>query len=180
MERDIAVPVSEGLPSCSETIAIDSKSMHDLRDVPPPPFDWSTTERGRIREDGRSGHWAVVTGRGPTSPSRSLQATDVDHDSSPQTSLFQDFQNEVASEVADAGDPVKEVGPTLHDSSHESDTETVLSRARGRKCVNRFFARFRIHCSTAGLGRPSVSADTSWFCCSGFDQRAGHFHTPGM
>ena len=61
----------------------------------------------------------------PRSPSRSLQATDVDHHNSPQPCLFQDLQYEVASEVADAGDPVR---PTLHDSSHESDTETVISQ----------------------------------------------------
>ena len=65
-----------------------------------------------------------------------------------QPSLFQDLQYEVAGEVADARDPVREVGPTLHDSSHE--------RARGRRCVNRFSGRFRIHCSTAGMGHPSA------------------------
>ena len=107
----------------------------------------------------------------PRSPSRSLQATDVDHHNSPQPSLFQDLQHEVASEVADAVDPVREVGPHC---------TIPTKRASGRRCVNRFSGRFRIHCSTAGMGRPSVSAHTSWFCCSGFDQRAGHFHTPGM
>ena len=57
----------------------------------------------------------------PRSPSKSLQATDVDNHNSPQPSLFQDLQHEVASELA-------AVRPTLHDSSHESDTETVMSQ----------------------------------------------------
>ena len=51
----------------------------------------------------------------------------------------------------------------------------ALSRARGRRCVNRFSGRFRIYCLTAGMGRPSVSAHTTWFRCSEFDDsRAGH------
>ena len=47
-----------------------------------------STERRGIREDGRSGHWAVVKGRGPKISQRSLQATDVDCHNSPQPSSF--------------------------------------------------------------------------------------------
>ena len=131
MERGIAVPVSERCPHVPKRLRLTRNQCrpigvleHDLirseRNVPPPMCPPSVgptqSEVALERMDDQQSSRAEV----PRSP-RSLQATDVDHHNSPQPSLFQDLQYEVASEVA-------AVRPTLHDSSHESDTETVISQ----------------------------------------------------
>ena len=116
MERGIAVPVSEGCPHVPKRLRLTRNQSrppgvleHDLirseRDVPPPMCPPSVgpaqseaaSERMDDQATGQSSRAEI-----PRSPSRSLQATDVDHHNSPQPSLFQDLQYEVLSEVADA------------------------------------------------------------------------------
>ena len=190
MERGTAVPVSEGCPHvpkrlrlfrnrCRPSGALEHNLICSERDVPPPmcpPFDWPSTERGSIREDGRSGLWAVVKGRGPKISQQVFPSHGCGPSQFTATKFVPGSSVRGCRRSGGCGRSSQRGGTHiarfLPQVGHRNRD---LSRTRGRRCVNRFSGRFRIHCSTAGMGRPSVSAHTSWFCCSGFDQCAGHF-----
>ena len=87
-------------------------------------FDWPSTERGSIQRGWQFRPLGSRQGEVPRSPSRSLQDTDVDRHSSPATKFVPGSQYEVAGEVADVGDPVRDPHCTIPATSRTTQTAT--------------------------------------------------------